>query len=111
MSNAIRHWWTQRVSSVLMIPLALWLLWAGASLTGADYNTAAAFMGSPFNGMMAVFTAIVALYHAQSGITVIVEDYVPGKRFPATLILVTRVGCGLGVAAVFAAAFMLSFGA
>ncbi len=110
MSGAISHWWKQRLSSVILIPLALWLLWAGVSLTGVDHAAAVAFMSKPVNAILAGLMALVSLYHAQSGITVIVEDYIPGKLFPAVLIMVTRIGCGLGVVAAVWALFRISAG-
>ena len=111
MSGTATDWWRQRVSSVLLIPLTLWLLWAGASLTGLDYTAAKAFMAMPLNAIAAALLALIALYHAQAGIVTIVEDYVPGKGLPNSLILITRLGCGIGVVATLAAAAKLLTGA
>jgi succinate dehydrogenase / fumarate reductase membrane anchor subunit len=111
MSGSVTEWWRQRVSSVLLIPLTLWLLWAGASLASMDYSASRAFMGQPLNAIAAALLALMALYHAQAGITTIVEDYVPGEGFSKFLILITRLGCGVGVLASIAAAFMLLTGA
>lgn len=106
--SGVTHWWRQRLSSVALVPLSLWLLWAGASVSGAGYESAVAFMGHPLNAALAVLTVLVTAYHAQSGIQVIVEDYVPGKLFPATLIWATRAAVTLGSLAVAWSAWSLA---
>lgn len=108
--NAAGHWWVQRFTSVLLIPLGIWLLWAGASLAGADHALAAEFMGRPLNALAAVALAAVGLYHAQLGLEVIIEDYVPGTAFPRMLLLLVRLFCLVLALAVIAAVFRLSFG-
>ena len=45
--GGLGHWKSQRISSVLLVPLILWLLWAFTQLAGADYAAAAAFFRSP----------------------------------------------------------------
>ncbi len=109
--SAAGHWWIQRITSVLLIPLGVWLLWAGASLAGADHAGAAAFMGRPLNAAAALGLAAIGLYHAQLGLQVIIEDYVPGTLFPRTLLLLVRVFCLALALAVLAAVYKLSFGA
>ena len=111
MSGTVDHWWKQRVSSLILIPLSLWLLWAGAALAGADHASALSFMSQPLNAIAAALLALVGLYHAQAGILTIVEDYVPGDAFPKFLMLITRTGCGLGVIAVLGVVAKLFMGA
>ncbi len=110
MSAGSKDWFRQRVAAVALIPLSAWLLWAGASLAGADYAAATAFFSQPLNGIAALLLAIVGLYHTQSGVTSIIEDYIPsGAR--GVLIFVTHVGCGAGVVAVIWAVVNVTFGA
>lgn len=94
--SGVTHWWRQRLSSLVLIPLSLWLLWSGASVAGASHAGAAAFLAHPLNALFAALTVAAAGFHAQSGIQVIVEDYVPGAAFQATLIWATRAACALG---------------
>jgi succinate dehydrogenase / fumarate reductase membrane anchor subunit len=109
-TNPISHWWIQKLTSLLLIPLSAWLLYTGVSMAGADYASAVEFMGRPTNALMAVMFTAVALYHATLGIQTIIEDYLaPGLG--RVLLMVTKVGCTAGVLAVIAAAFKLSFGA
>jgi len=99
--SGVTHWWRQRVSSVLLIPLCLWMLWFGAMVAGASYAEARELLSQPLNALAAALTVALVAYHAQSGIQVIVEDYVPGTAFPMLLIWATRLGCAAGTLAVW----------
>lgn len=90
------HWKSQRISSVLLIPLTVWLLWAIVALAGANYAMAIAFFKSPFHAAMAIVTSAITVYHAQSGVTVVCEDYVYPHGLQKFLIGLTRAGCLIG---------------
>jgi succinate dehydrogenase / fumarate reductase membrane anchor subunit len=105
MSAGAQDWFRQRISAVLLIPLSAWLLWAGASLAGADYATAKLFFSQPLNAIAAVLLAVIGLYHTQAGAQTIVEDYVPGESFPKFLILLSKVGTAVGALVVLWAVF------
>jgi succinate dehydrogenase / fumarate reductase membrane anchor subunit len=109
--GGLRHWKYQRISSVLLIPLTAWLLWAIVQLSGADHVFASAFLARPFNAVMAIVTAAVMLYHAQSGIQVVCEDYVQPAWLQAGLIWLTRIGCLGGFIATLLAMYQVAPGA
>lgn len=109
-SSPVGHWWIQRVSSLLLVPLVLWFLWAAVTLAGADHASAGAFMGRPLNALAAVLLTGIGMYHATLGIQTIVEDYLsPGLG--KLLLTIARIGSLAGLLAVIAAVFKLSFGA
>jgi succinate dehydrogenase / fumarate reductase membrane anchor subunit len=109
--EGLGHWKTQRLSSVLLIPLSAWLLWAFVALAGADHATAARFFTQPFNAIMALLTAAVMVYHAQSGVTVVCEDYVAPPALQTALIWLTRLGCLAGFLATLYTVYVLWQGA
>lgn len=109
--SAVGHWKMQRLSSVVLVPMTAWLLWAVVSLSGSDHAAAAAFMSGAFNALMTLAVAAVTLYHTVLGIQVIVEDYVPSEGMASGLMWVTRIGCVLGFAVVAWSVYTLSFGA
>lgn len=108
--SGMSHWWHQRLSSLLLIPFALWLLWSGASVAGANHAGAVAFLSQPLNAILAALTVAITAFHAQSGIQVIVEDYVPGKFFPAFLVWATRAGCIAGTLLLWWSVWRLAIG-
>ncbi len=91
--SGMRHWRSQRYSSLLMLLLSAWILWLGISLAGADYATARAAMSMPFNAGMTIFLAGTMFYHAQQGLQVVIEDYVHIAVMEFVLLLVVRLAC------------------
>jgi succinate dehydrogenase / fumarate reductase membrane anchor subunit len=110
-SGAVRHWWAMRVTSALLAPLTVWLIWAGVNLAGANHADAVAFMSIPANALAAFLLAAAGLYHSVLGIEEVIEDYVPGAGLAALLTWVTRIGCFAGLIAVSFALYLLIFGA
>lgn len=110
MSAGAKDWMRQRVSAVLLIPLSLWLLWAGTSLAGADYATTTGFFSAPLNAIAASLLAVIGLYHTQKGTQGIIEDYAP-EAFQTILSLVSRVGCTVGAIVVLYTMARLTLGA
>ncbi len=74
--KGVGHWWTQRLTAVILVPLSFWLVVVVISLKNADYETLHAFFRIPGNLVLMLVTVGTAYYHAQLGLQVIIEDYV-----------------------------------
>ena len=74
--EGVGHWWTQRLSSLLLIPLVLWFGFAVASLPQASHAELAAWISSPPVTVALVLLILTVFYHAQQGLQVVIEDYV-----------------------------------
>jgi len=109
--GGVGHWWQQRLSSLLLIPLTIWLLWAAARLAGAEYSMALDFFSQPFQKAMAIGLIGIIAFHAQTGIQVICEDYIEPLWFQSTLIWLTRIACFAGFVLTVFALFNLPAGA
>ncbi len=70
------HWWLQRVSSVALVPLSLWLGFSLASLPGLEFNAFHEWIRAPLNTVLLASFLMVAAYHSALGLRVVVEDYV-----------------------------------
>lgn len=77
--HGFSHWWWQRISAVALIPLGLWFVWSIVSLIGADYATVVAWMQSPVRASLLLIFVLTTLYHAQTGLQVVIEDYIHTK--------------------------------
>lgn len=73
--SGAEHWKLQRVTAIANIPLILWFIVSAASLSGADYATARAWLAGPFNTTMMILLVVSAFWHARLGLQVVVEDY------------------------------------
>lgn len=75
-SHATRHFRSQRITSVALIPLTLWqvLLLHKAGL--ASYADIGAWIASPWNALALLVWVVIMAYHSILGLQVVIEDYV-----------------------------------
>ncbi|MEM7357814.1 MAG: succinate dehydrogenase, hydrophobic membrane anchor protein [Pseudomonadota bacterium] len=88
--HGFSHWWWQRVTAIALIPLSLWFVYSVISLMGADYETATAWLSSPINATIILLFILTALYHGQTGLQVVIEDYVHTKWVNLSLLLLIK---------------------
>ncbi|MHA1151554.1 MAG: succinate dehydrogenase, hydrophobic membrane anchor protein [Alphaproteobacteria bacterium] len=101
--EGVGHWWAQRMTSLALVPLALWFVASLVGLTGADHATARAWIATPVPASLLVLLIVATFYHGALGLQVIVEDYVhhEGAKV-AALIAVNAVSLLLGLTGVVA---------
>ena len=85
-------WIKERASALILAPLMLWALVAGATLAGLDHAQALTWMAQPMNAMLMAVGLLVAVYHLHLGIRVIIEDYLHGSAGKLALML-NLLGC------------------
>lgn len=74
--HGTEHWWSQRLTAIALVPLTVWFVFGVIGHLGADHAAFVAWMKSPFSAVMMILTAVVTFHHAQSGLQVVIEDYV-----------------------------------
>ncbi|MFP4130154.1 MAG: succinate dehydrogenase, hydrophobic membrane anchor protein [Halorhodospira sp.] len=74
--NGFHHWWHQRLTAVVLVPLMLWLGIGLALQAGAEIEAARAWVGSPVNATLLIVAIAALLYHGALGVQVVIEDYV-----------------------------------
>jgi succinate dehydrogenase / fumarate reductase membrane anchor subunit len=92
------HWMNERITSVALVPLGLWAVYAVLHLARAGYDGAVDFLQSPVNATLAVLTLAVTFVHMSSGLRVFIEDYI-AKTGTKTLLLLLNSGVCLLAAA------------
>jgi len=101
--SGVHHWWVQRLTSIALVPLTIWFAVSLASLPALDHVTVIAWMAQSWTALLLVLLVLVATYHSQLGVRVVVEDYVhnTGLR-TVTLVALTFLHAFLAVSGVFA---------
>lgn len=94
--DGVGHWWAQRFTAIVLVPLTAWLVWALFTLVGADHATASAWLGRPWNAAMAILFVGAAFYHTKLGLQVVVEDYVHHRPSEVALQLLVTIGTIVG---------------
>jgi len=101
--GGVHHWWLQRLTSIALVPLTMWFVVSILSLPTLDQVTVIAWMAQSWTAVLLILLVLVAAWHSQLGVRVIVEDYVHSAGTKTlTLVLVTFAHTLLAVAGVFA---------
>lgn len=74
--HGFSHWWWQRLSAIALIPLTLWFVYSVISLVGEDYSVVVAWVAVPMQAALLLLFVLTSLFHAQTGLQVVIEDYV-----------------------------------
>ena len=70
------HWWVQRMTAIVLIPLTFWLVTSLILMVGQPYPVVRAWFGNMFVTVFLALGLFALFYHAILGIQVIIEDYV-----------------------------------
>jgi succinate dehydrogenase / fumarate reductase, membrane anchor subunit len=101
--SGVHHWWVQRLTSVALVPLSIWFAVSLLTLPARDHAAVVAWMGQSWSALLLALFVVVAAWHSQLGVRVVVEDYVHGAGAKTlTLVLVTFAHVIVGAAGVFA---------
>ncbi|HET9388766.1 MAG TPA: succinate dehydrogenase, hydrophobic membrane anchor protein [Steroidobacteraceae bacterium] len=109
--GGVHHWWLQRLTSIALVPLTVWFVVSLLSLPSLDHATVTGWMAQGWTAVLLIVLVLVACWHSQLGVRVVVEDYVhaPGTK-TLTLVLVTFAHALLALAGAFAV-LKVAFGA
>ena len=104
------HFWHQRLTSLLLIPLVLWVGFSLAALP-VDHATLVGWIEQPWVAVALVLLVIVVFYHAQLGLQVIIEDYISSHSKRTVTLLLTNLVCLLCGTIGVISVLKISFGA
>jgi succinate dehydrogenase / fumarate reductase membrane anchor subunit len=105
------HWIGERVSSVALLLLGVWLIASLLMLPTLDHATVTEWLRSPLGAVPMALFIVTAFWHGLDGMKVVVDDYVhePGNNFALnTFLLFLAVG---GAALALFALARIAFGA
>ena len=94
------HWMMQRITAIGLIPLTIYLIIALVRAMTLDYGGALEWFKFPINGAAMILFITAAFYHANLGMQIIIEDYVPSE--------IKRISIIIAIKLVFCAAAALS---
>jgi succinate dehydrogenase / fumarate reductase membrane anchor subunit len=105
------HFWTQRVTAVANLVLAVFLVGLVASLVGLDHAAVKARLGHPMVALPLVLLIVSGAIHMRIGMQVIIEDYVHGEGTKIAALMLNTFFAILVAAASMLAVVKLSLGA
>lgn len=104
------HFWRQRVTALILIPLVLWVGFSLAALP-VDHSTLVGWVQQPFVTVALVLLVITTFYHAQLGLQIVIEDYVSSHSRRTVSLLISNGLCLLCGAVGVISILKISFGA
>lgn len=97
--DGVGHWWAQRISAIALALLVPWFLLALLGVDFSDHAVARAWLAQPINAVLMSALVLAALYHAQLGLQVVVEDYIHTRWVELSLLVLIRFATLLAIIA------------
>ena len=86
------HFWHQRLTALLLIPLVLWLGFSIAALP-LDHATLVDWVQQPLVTVAMVLLIMALFYHAQLGLQTVIEDYISSHASRTLVLLLSNLFC------------------
>lgn len=87
-------WWTERVTSVALVPLTLWFVYVALHLAGRPRQGVAHFVGHPLNAALLLALVVITFQHMAMGLQVVIEDYIHIERIKMPALLAVKGAAG-----------------
>ena len=104
------HFWHQRLTALLLIPLVLWIGFTIAALP-ADHAALVEWVRQPLVTLGLVLLVAAVFYHAKLGLQVVIEDYISSHARRTLVLLISSLLCLLAGVIGVLAVLKISFGA
>ncbi len=92
----------ERISSLALIPLTLYGVYAVLVVARGGYEGALAFLANPFNAVVIALLLGVSFQHMELGMRVIIEDYLAKPSTKLACLMLNKAVCwAFGAIAVF----------
>ena len=88
--HGFSHWWWQRVSAIALIPLTIWFVVSVLNIISGGHAQAVAWLSSPINATLTLLFVLTGLFHAQTGLQTVVEDYIHVKWLNLLMLLIIK---------------------
>jgi succinate dehydrogenase / fumarate reductase membrane anchor subunit len=102
--EGVEHWWMQRLTAILLVPLSLWFvasIW-WLVVGGADYAAFQSWLQGPVSAILMILFLGATFYHLKLGMQVVIEDYVHAEWLKMSMIITVTLGClTLGLASTY----------
>jgi succinate dehydrogenase / fumarate reductase, membrane anchor subunit len=104
------HFWHQRLTALLLIPLVLWLGFSLAALPG-QYGTLVGWLQQTPVATLLILSIFTIFYHAQLGIQIVIEDYVSNHATRTICIILNSFVCLVAGITGIVSVLKITFGA
>ncbi len=86
------HFWHQRLTALILIPLVLWFGFSIASMP-VEHETLTGWVRQPAVAIALILLILSTFYHAQLGLQIVIEDYVSTHSTRTVSIILSNFIC------------------
>ena len=104
------HWWHQRLTALVLLPLSLWFIYSLVSMSNADFTTVTNWLRLPYVTILLIMFVVCLFYHAQLGLQVVIEDYINSEWQKFACIIMIKFLSVIGSLAAVLSVLNVSFG-
>jgi succinate dehydrogenase / fumarate reductase, membrane anchor subunit len=108
--EGLHHWWLQRLTSIALVPLTVWLVISLIRLRQSGFEEYAHWIESPLNATTMVLFLGVTFHHAQAGMQVVFEDYVSSHGLRVASVIAVKLLCYALAALSIISVLIVAFG-
>jgi succinate dehydrogenase / fumarate reductase membrane anchor subunit len=83
-------WWAERVTSIALIPLTLWFVWAAMHLAGQPRVNVVHWVAQPVVTTLLIALVATTFHHIQMGLQAVIDDYVHSEAAKLASLLVMK---------------------
>lgn len=99
------HWWIQRLTSLILVPLTIWFVISLMHLAVNGGQSIGHWFSNPIHALLAVIMLSALFYHAKLGTQVVFEDYVHSHIWKTIFIILNSfIFYAAGIASILAVA-------
>lgn len=91
--DGTEHFWHQRLTAALNVPLILILFGVIAAMFGLGFEESRALLANPFIGILLAAAFLNIAWHMKLGMQMVIEDYVHSDVAKALLLLANNAYC------------------
>jgi len=96
------HWISQRISSVLLLPLSVFFVINFIKVMDKPFNEVLIKFQDPINNFLTITFILVSLWHYQQGMQIVLEDYIHNSKNRKLTLGINRLLCWiLAIVAIF----------
>ena len=78
--SGLKHWWHQKITAILLLPLTLWFIICLPNFIKLNYNEKLAWINYDLNFILISLFFIISSYHMKLGLNVVFEDYIHNNK-------------------------------
>ncbi len=88
LGSGLSHWWYQKITAVILMPLTIWFLVILPDFINLNYIEKVNWINKTPNYYLLAVFFVISSYHFKLGLTVVIEDYIHNNRIKRALVII-----------------------